>query len=137
MPSIEIHPTVVRVHEASDLGLGPRQEEALAVVFCIDEHDVPWVDIDRGTGDGDGIRVKSLTHGVETATRVQYIEYPPDHVDPRHRHDEGEVFVVTDGELWLDGVRYGPGSILCIPRDVDYSVRSGPHGARYFRVVVS
>jgi hypothetical protein len=38
--------------------------------------------------------------------------------------------------LWLDGARYGSGSILCIPRDVDYAVRSGPNGARYFRVVI-
>jgi quercetin dioxygenase-like cupin family protein len=101
-------------------------------IFCVDEHDVPWFEYDRIPG----IRVKALTGTVDTATRVQYVEYPPDHGDSMHRHDEGEVFVVTDGELWLDDARYGPGSILCIPRDADYAVRSGPDGARYFRVVI-
>lgn len=100
-------------------------------IFCADEHDLAWADY----GD-DGIRVKALTVGADAVTRVQYIEYPPDHGDAMHRHDEGEVFVVTDGELWLDDARYGPGSVLCIPSDVDYAVRSGPHGARYFRVVI-
>jgi quercetin dioxygenase-like cupin family protein len=105
-------------------------------IFCIDEHDMPWADYRRGEEGGAGIRVKALTAGVDTCTRVQYIEYPPDHGDPAHRHDEGEVFVVVDGELWLDDGCYGSGSILCIPRDADYAVRSGPNGARYFRVVV-
>jgi quercetin dioxygenase-like cupin family protein len=108
----------------------------VAEIFCVDEHDVPWVDYDAGPDRAGGIRVKPLTVGVDTSTRVQYVEYPPDRSDPVHRHDEGEVFVVIEGELWLDGARYGSGSILCIPRDVDYAVRSGPNGARYFRVVI-
>jgi quercetin dioxygenase-like cupin family protein len=74
---------------------------------------------------------------VQTVTRVQFIEYAPGHSDPVHRHDEGEVFIVTEGELWLDGARSGPGSVLCIPRDTDYAVRSGAQGARFFRVVVA
>jgi hypothetical protein len=105
-------------------------------IFCIDEHDVAWIDYEPSPGRGEGIRVKPLTADVDTCTRVQYIEYPPDHADSVHRHDEGEVFLVTDGELWLDGTGYGAGSILCIPRDADYAVRSGPRGARYFRVVI-
>jgi quercetin dioxygenase-like cupin family protein len=108
----------------------------MAEIFCVDEHDLPWVDYQRDPGGGDGIRVKALTVGVDAITAVQYIEYPADHADPVHRHDEGEVFVVTEGELWLSDARYASGSILCIPPGVDYSVRSGPHGARYFRVVI-
>ena len=77
-----------------------------------------------------------MTLGVDTATRVQYIEYAPDHADPVHRHDEGEVFIVTEGELWVDETRNGPGCIVCIPRNTDYAVRSGTQGARFFRVVV-
>lgn len=103
----------------------------MAEIFCADEHDLAWAEY----GDA-GIRVKALTVGFDAVTRVQYIEYPPEHGDAMHRHDEGEVFLVTDGELWLDDARYGPGSVLCIPSDVDYAVRSGPQGARYFRVVI-
>jgi hypothetical protein len=107
----------------------------VAEIFCIDHHDMPWSDYHVEASDS-SVRVKPLTVGVETSTHVQYVEYPPDHADPVHRHREGEVFVVTDGELWLDGTAYPSGSILCIPGDVDYAVRSGPEGARYFRVVV-
>jgi quercetin dioxygenase-like cupin family protein len=109
----------------------------VAEIFHVDEHDLPWTDV---VGDPNAeagkIRVKGLTVGVETSTRVQYIEYAPGYTDPMHSHDEGEVFLVTDGELWLDDARNGPGSILCIPRDAEYAVRSGPDGARFFRVVV-
>jgi hypothetical protein len=104
-------------------------------VFRIDPAELDWSSY--GGSDGAGkIRFKALTHGVQTVTRVQYIEYAPDHCDPLHRHAEGEVFIVTDGELWLGDSRNGPGSILCIPRDTDYAVRSGSSGARFFRVVV-
>ena len=46
------------------------------------------------------------------------------------------AIVVTDGELWLDDTPSGPGSIVFIPRDTDYSVRGGAEGVRFFRVVV-
>jgi quercetin dioxygenase-like cupin family protein len=104
-------------------------------VFRIDPADLDWSPYEGASGRGQ-IRFKALTQGVQTVTRVQYIEYAPGHSGPVHRHDEGEVFIVTEGELWLDGARNGPGSILCIPRDTDYAVRSGDQGARFFRVVV-
>ena len=107
----------------------------MSTIFHADEGDVPWTQY--GGPDGEGkIRFKALTDGVETATRVQFIEYAPNHSDPVHQHGEGEVFVVTEGELWVDNSRNGPGSIICIPRDTDYAVRSGDDGARFFRVVV-
>jgi quercetin dioxygenase-like cupin family protein len=104
-------------------------------VFRADPADLDWSSYDGADGRG-RIRFKALTAGVGTVTRVQYIEYAPEHCDPVHRHAQGEVFIVSEGELWLDGKRSGPGSILCIPRDTDYAVRSGPRGARFFRVVV-
>jgi quercetin dioxygenase-like cupin family protein len=105
-------------------------------VFHVDPADLEWAAYAGANGRGK-IRFKALTAGIETFTRVQYIEYAPDHSDPVHRHPEGEVFIVTDGELWVEGVRSGPGSVLCIPRDTDYAVRSGSQGARFFRVVVA
>lgn len=60
----------------------------MAERFCVDQHDVPWVDTGRAD-DGVAIRVKPLTQGVDTATRVQFIEYPPGHVDPLRRGGGG------------------------------------------------
>ena len=107
----------------------------MSTLFYADQADVDWSQY--GGGDGAGkIRFKALTEGVDTATRVQFIEYAPSHSDPVHQHPEGEVFVVVEGELWVNDARNGPGSIICIPRDTDYAVRSGSDGARFFRVVV-
>ena len=104
-------------------------------IFRADQADLDWSAYEGSSGRGK-IRFKALTLGSETCTRVQYIEYAPNHSDPVHQHDEGEVFVVTEGELWVNEARNGPGSIICIPRDTDYAVRSGADGARFFRVVV-
>jgi quercetin dioxygenase-like cupin family protein len=82
------------------------------------------------------IRYKALTLRDRDAPPVQYVEYAPGHADPVHSHTTGEVLVVTDGELWLDGARSSPGSIVFIPRDTEYSVRGGDEGVRFFRVVV-
>jgi quercetin dioxygenase-like cupin family protein len=107
----------------------------MSTIFHADQSDLEWAQY--GGGDGAGkIRFKALTEGVDTATRVQYIEYAPSHSDPVHQHDEGEVFVVAEGELWVNDTRNGPGSIICIPRHTEYAVRSGAEGARFFRVVV-
>jgi quercetin dioxygenase-like cupin family protein len=107
----------------------------MSSIFHVDPEELPWAEY--GGGDGAGkIRFKALTEGVDTATRVQLVEYAPSHSDPVHRHDEGEVFLVTEGELWVNGARNGPGSIICIPRHTEYAVRSGADGARFFRVVV-
>jgi hypothetical protein len=104
-------------------------------IFSADQADLEWSTYATPVGQ-EPIRFKALTQGAETFTRVQYIAYPPDHGDPVHRHEEGEVFIVTAGELWLDGRRNGPGSVVCIPAGTDYAVRSGSQGATFFRVVV-
>jgi quercetin dioxygenase-like cupin family protein len=67
---------------------------------------------------------------------MQYLEYAAGHTDPVHRHDTGEVFVVTEGELWLDDTCNGPGAVVYVPADTDYAVRAGADGVRYFRIVV-
>ena len=102
-------------------------------IFCIDEHDLPWVDYDGGPG-RDGIRVKALTKDADTWMRAAFIEYPAGYQDGIHKHEEHEVFVVSEGALALDGVTYGPGSIICIPGGKDYALHAGPSGARYFRI---
>lgn len=106
-------------------------------IFRVNENDVPWAEFEEAAG-ADGraqIRYKALTRDADVPP-VQYVEYAPGHADPVHRHQTGEFLVVTDGELWLDDTKSGPGSIVFIPRDTDYSVRGGDNGVRFFRVVV-
>jgi hypothetical protein len=105
-------------------------------IVQVNEGDVPWSSyVDRGGG-RPAIRYKVLTSGVPDVPPVQYIEYGPGQTDPVHHHATGELFIVTDGELWLHEARTYPGGVVYIPAHTDYSARAGPKGARYFRVVV-
>ena len=104
--------------------------------FQVNEGDVPWFEYHEPGDEQVHIRVKALTRKHPDVPPVQYVEYAPGHADPVHSHDTGEFFVVTDGELWLDDTPSRAGSIVFIPRDVEYSVRSGDEGVRFFRVVV-
>ena len=107
-------------------------------IFRVDEHDLPWFEYGEATGPDGGaaIKVKGLTVRHPEVPPVQYIEYAPGHTDPVHSHDTGEVFVIVAGELFVNDERSGPGSIVFVPRDVEYAVRAGATGVRYFRVVV-
>ena len=102
----------------------------MTAIFRINEHDVPWFEYDPA------IRVKALTRNVPGVPPVQFVEYGPGHTDPVHSHDTDEFFIVTEGELFLEGDANGPGSVVFIPRDTEYAVRAGAEGVRYFRVVV-
>jgi hypothetical protein len=105
-------------------------------VFAINQADLPWsAYVDPG-GAPSAIRYKALTSGAPGVPPVQYIEYGPGQTDPVHRHPTAEFFVVTDGELWLQDARTEAGGILYIPAHTDYSIRAGPAGARYFRLVI-
>jgi hypothetical protein len=110
----------------------------VGAIFRIDEHDIAWSEYD-GSGRSDAganIKFKALTWRDREVPDVYFIEYASGYADPTHQHDTGEVLVVTDGELWVNDERNGPGSIVFIPRETDYAVRGGEQGARFFRVVV-
>jgi quercetin dioxygenase-like cupin family protein len=109
----------------------------MAAIFRIDENDMPWT---QYSGSADpagyvGVRVKALTVHERGVPLMQYVEYAPGHTDPIHSHDTDEVFIVIEGELWLDDAASAPGSVVFIPRDTEYAVHAGDEGVRFFRVV--
>ena len=109
-------------------------------IFCRDEHDLPWSTYESADAADAGmtaIRYKALSYGRRDVPSMTYIEYAPGCTDPVHKHDTGEVFVVIEGEIWLDDARNGPGSVVYIAPDTDYAVRAGDEGARYFRIVTA
>jgi quercetin dioxygenase-like cupin family protein len=108
------------------------------IIFCADEHDLEWSAYEGADAAEAGmaaIRFKALSYGRRDVPSMTYIEYAPGCTDPVHKHDTGEVFVVIEGEIWLDDARNGPGSVVYIAPDTDYAVRAGDEGARYFRIV--
>lgn len=107
----------------------------MSAIFHVNESDLPWSDYESKDGPA-AIRYKALTLGARGVPAVQYLEYGPGQTDPIHAHDTGEFFIVTSGEMWLDGERTGPGGVVFVPANTSYAVRAGDDGVRYFRVVV-
>jgi quercetin dioxygenase-like cupin family protein len=107
-------------------------------IFQVDANDLPWIEYNEAL-DADGrpqIRVKALTMDQPDIPPVQFVEYAPGHTDPMHSHKTDEFFIVTEGSVLLGDVESGVGSVVFVPRNTEYAVRAGDHGARYFRVVV-
>lgn len=108
----------------------------MGTILHVDGADVAWnryLDAEDGMP---AIRVKPLLARGCDAPPVQYVEYAAGQTDPLHRHDEDELFLMTEGELWLEGARTGPGGVIYVPAGTDYALRAGEGGASYFRVVM-
>ena len=110
---------------------------AMSSIFAVDEKDLPWADYRAGADEGaPRIRFKALTGRERGVPPMQYVEYPPGHVDSMHHHETGEVVIITAGELRVGDLVGGPGSAIYVPRDLEYAFESGAEGARFFRIVV-
>lgn len=107
----------------------------MKTIVQVDGPAIPWAEYQLPGDLPSEIRVKRLLPGEPETPAVQYVEYGPGQTDPVHHHSTGELFLVTEGELWLDETCTGPGGVIYIPADTDYAVRAGDAGARYFRVV--
>jgi mannose-6-phosphate isomerase-like protein (cupin superfamily) len=106
----------------------------MASIVRMDEQELPWADYTE-VGPGK-IRFKTISPRGEAPPPMQYIEYAPGHADGVHSHDESEVFVITAGEVSVGGTVNGPGAVVYIPKGVEYAMRSGDEGVRFFRIVV-
>ena len=102
-------------------------------IVRVHERDLPWAEYD-GTPPG-RVRYKTINPRGGEAPPVQYVEYAPGHADGVHSHDEGEVFFITAGEVSVGGEVSGPGSVIYIPAGVEYAMRGGDEGVRFFRIV--
>src|SRR5438128_8768042 len=91
-----------------------REGSRVGAIFRVDENDVPWAEYEQSAGDDRRaqVRYKALTVHDPDVPPVQYVEYAPGHADPMHSHRTDEVLIVTAGELWLDDVENGPGSVV-------------------------
>jgi len=104
----------------------------VASIVRVDEAELPWSDYEPGQ-----IRVKLISGRDGPAPPMQYVEYAPGHADHVHSHTEGEVFVVMAGTVIVGDTVSGPGTVVYVPRGVEYALRGGDTGARFLRIVVS
>jgi quercetin dioxygenase-like cupin family protein len=107
----------------------------MATIFTVDQGALPW-SVYHSDGAPSAIRFKALTPETPGIPPMQFIEYGPGQADPVHHHDTGEVFIVTEGELWVGDDRVPPGGVIFIPAYTDDAVRAGDEVTRYFRIVV-
>jgi quercetin dioxygenase-like cupin family protein len=107
----------------------------MGMIVQVDGQEIPWAEYQLRGDLPSEIRVKKMLPQATETPAVQYVEYGPGQTDPVHHHDTGELFLVTEGELWLGERCTGPGGVIYIPADTEYAVRAGEAGARYFRVV--
>ena len=57
------------------------------------------------------------------------VQYEPGAGDDARRHAVGQVILVIDGELTINGHRCGPGAGCYAPPGLSYSILAGPDGA--------
>ena len=107
----------------------------MEAIVRVDAKQLPWAEFD-GYGPGQ-VRYKTVTPRGGAAPPMQFVSYAPGHEDGMHSHDEGEIFVVTEGGVMLgDDTINGPGTVVYIPKGVRYSLRCGEEGVSFFRIVV-
>ena len=107
-------------------------------IIQVAEDKMAWAEYLEGGSDGapSGVRFKALTPRGTGAPPMQYVEYAAGHADHVHRHDTGEVFIVTEGTFSVDDTVSGPGAVVYVPKDTDYALVAGDDGVRFFRIVV-
>ena len=61
-----------------------------------------------------------------------YISSPePDKLIPAHSHDQDEVIFIVEGELTIGDGTHGPGTVIFIERNTEYSFTTGKKGLKY------
>jgi quercetin dioxygenase-like cupin family protein len=107
-------------------------------IIQVAEDKLTWAEyVEQGSdGTPSGVRFKALTARGTDAPPMQYVEYAAGHADHVHRHDTGEVFIVTEGTFSVDDTVSGPGAVVYVPKDTDYALIAGGDGVRFFRIVV-
>ncbi len=59
---------------------------------------------------------------------------PPDQEIPVHSHDHDEWIYVLEGSLSIGERDCGPGTVVYVERDTDYSFTVGPRGVRFINL---
>ncbi len=83
----------------------------------------------------DPIGVRTLYQDPSSGAEHYLIRYPPGLRAQLHRHSAGHTFVVLQGELMVDGERFGPGSYCHFPAgSVMLHAPAGPGGCLFIAI---
>ncbi len=63
--------------------------------------------------------------------RVTITSWPPHHVVDPHSHSVYEVLHIIEGEIVLVDRQCGPGTLIYMDKDTEYSFATGPDGVRF------
>jgi quercetin dioxygenase-like cupin family protein len=73
-------------------------------------------------------RRRLVVGGENQMLSLRFIEFGPNVVVPRHRHDSHEIIYIISGELKMGNRRLGPGDGMSMPPNTPYGYTAGPEG---------
>ena len=100
-----------------------------SLIMHIDE--APWV---HGGPGKQGTFGEQLIGDLEKGPWVLVITIEPNHTAAPHSHDRDETIYVLDGEMKLGDQFCGPGTIIHLEKETEYTFTSGSHGVRFLNV---
>lgn len=108
--------------------------------IVVDPSSLPWTQAKSPSGPK-GIRYRTIVQGNgkgDGLPQVHLNQYQPGWTEPRHRHVEDEVLILTSGSLEIEGVEYTAPATLFVGRHTLYGpLTAGARGAEFYRVAFS
>lgn len=104
---------------------------------AVDPEDREWTQSKTDKGPK-GIHYKTIftgRTGEGGMPDVHLSRYDPHWVEPRHRHVEDEVLILTAGEIEVEGTTYSAPAAIFVGRHTLYGpLTAGAEGAEFYRV---
>ena len=79
-------------------------------------------------------RRRLVLGGENQMLSLREIEFGPNVVVPRHRHDTHEIIYILSGRLRMGSRWLGPGDGMSMPPDTPYGYTAGPEGVTLLEV---
>ena len=101
-----------------------------SLIMHIDE--APWVH--GGPGKPDATFGEQLVGDLADGPWVFILSSKAGNTDWHHMHSQDETFYVVEGEMEFGGKSHGPGTVMFIPKETEYSFTAGSQGVRFLNV---
>lgn len=105
--------------------------------IAVQPAELDWIQ-SRSQSGPKGIQYKTITDGSEPGSGLPDIHlcrYDPNWTEPRHRHLEDEVLVLTAGSIEVDQQTYQAPTVIYIGRHTLYGpLTAGPEGVEFYRI---
>lgn len=103
--------------------------------IAVDCDSLAWTQARLPNGEPKGIQYRGVFAGGDGLPQVHFNRYEPHWKEPRHRHAEDEVLILTEGEIEVGGACYRAPAVVFVGRGTLYGpLTAGPEGVTFYRV---